>query len=520
MKQDKSPTAYSVITPIKKFRYTFTLSLVFFCMLVVSTNALSATYYIDYNSGVDSQSGTKVSPWKRHPYMLGWTGTYSHSAGDTFIFKGGVTWPVVCFPLNIKGSGSGVGSEDTYTVDETWYDGETYSPPVFDGEGVLADGLYMIWLTSTKYVKLDGLKIIRAGVAGVRDGRGAIKSVNGTGEGIILNDLELIPYASHAIVLHYSDGAVITHGFKVTNCKISHAANSIESGQTNVTIGNEVDGITITGNEFFDPHTQLVSGDHGDGIHLFVVYAPKDPVYTNVVIAYNKFYGDWSGYDNVTSNTAMIYFERIVKSGEIYNNHLTFSNTTQGKSDYLFSPAPISAEMFGSGKIYNNTVDCSAMQNNGGAYGCSNGISSWGGKTNMEIMGNIVIGPRFGYSVNVGLSTANSKVDYNVCHNCTNYGATWTDAGNASIKTTLETWRSTTNHGDHSITDDPKLATTGELEAASPAFDFLPISEAPTNIFINDMLGESRPQGSAWDAGAYEYSLSPKTPGNFYLISN
>ena len=60
-------------------------------------------FYVDYQSGSNSNSGTKEQPWKTHPYMNYqgapiwgpvWSGTgYSHVAGDRFIFKGGVTWP-------------------------------------------------------------------------------------------------------------------------------------------------------------------------------------------------------------------------------------------------------------------------------------------------------------------------------------------------------------------------------------------------------------------------------------------
>lgn len=43
--------------------------------------AYCATYYIDYTVGLDANNGTaKETPWKRHPYMQGWTGSYNHSA--------------------------------------------------------------------------------------------------------------------------------------------------------------------------------------------------------------------------------------------------------------------------------------------------------------------------------------------------------------------------------------------------------------------------------------------------------
>src|SRR5208283_2026043 len=76
-------------------------------MLCYSTTAFSATYYIDYASGSDSNNGTSIAkPWKRCPGMKGFTGSYSHSAGDKFVFKGGVIWPVAALRLTIAKSGA------------------------------------------------------------------------------------------------------------------------------------------------------------------------------------------------------------------------------------------------------------------------------------------------------------------------------------------------------------------------------------------------------------------------------
>src|SRR5674536_23253 len=74
-----------------------------FLFLLHAAPVLSATYYIDYNAANDSANGTTTStPWKRSPGMVGFTGRYSHSAGDIFVFKGGVTWPAAVLPSTIK----------------------------------------------------------------------------------------------------------------------------------------------------------------------------------------------------------------------------------------------------------------------------------------------------------------------------------------------------------------------------------------------------------------------------------
>lgn len=79
-----------------------------------------ATYFISYATGSDSNNGTsKSTPWKRHPYMAGFTGSYSHSAGDIFTFKMGDSWPIACFCMVIQAGGTS-SNPDQYTFDPTW----------------------------------------------------------------------------------------------------------------------------------------------------------------------------------------------------------------------------------------------------------------------------------------------------------------------------------------------------------------------------------------------------------------
>src|SRR5437899_3022893 len=99
-------------------------------VFVAQTTASAATHYIDFTSGFDSSSGTsKTAPWRLAPGMRGFTGAYTHSSGDVFIFKGGVTWPASVLPLTISSSGS-PGNVDTYTTDHTWFSGASWSQPI------------------------------------------------------------------------------------------------------------------------------------------------------------------------------------------------------------------------------------------------------------------------------------------------------------------------------------------------------------------------------------------------------
>lgn len=98
-------------------------------LILFSLGSLShaSTYYIDCQNSLgtskDSNSGTsKSAAWVHHPYMNGFTGSYAHSSGDRFIFRGGTDCPNSYLPLSLQAGGSS-GNSDYYGVDTTWYAG-------------------------------------------------------------------------------------------------------------------------------------------------------------------------------------------------------------------------------------------------------------------------------------------------------------------------------------------------------------------------------------------------------------
>lgn len=128
------------------------------------TPSCANTWYIDYESGNDASAGTRQYPWKSHPYMQSWTGHYSHTAGDCFIFKGGVVWPAATLTLNIATAGNS-SSYDYYGVDRTWYIGERWKRPIFDAQGTVpypANQMIHIMCDSSGfegYVTIDSIEI-------------------------------------------------------------------------------------------------------------------------------------------------------------------------------------------------------------------------------------------------------------------------------------------------------------------------------------------------------------------------
>lgn len=126
-------------------------------LIAIVQSAVAGTFYIDYVNGSDTNSGTnKSSPWKKCPGMPGFGGSYSHAAGDRFIFKGGVTWPTSSLPLTFGYSGTS-GAYDYYGVDQSWHSGGSWSRPIFDKQR--AGDKIVVFPAGRQYIQLDNIDI-------------------------------------------------------------------------------------------------------------------------------------------------------------------------------------------------------------------------------------------------------------------------------------------------------------------------------------------------------------------------
>lgn len=103
--------------------------------LLFCVQAQATVYYIDFATGNDANAGTsKGAPWKKAPYMAAFGGTYIRSlAGDTFVFKGGVTWPSTAFPMAIVAPfPANTNGLMTFDTDQSWFSGGAWTRAVFD----------------------------------------------------------------------------------------------------------------------------------------------------------------------------------------------------------------------------------------------------------------------------------------------------------------------------------------------------------------------------------------------------
>ena len=134
-------------------------------LMLLASGVEAATYYIDYADGSDANNGTsKETPWKCAPGMNTFAGNYRHTAGDRFIFKGGVTWPASCYQWKITTGGSNESNRDYYGVDVSWHAGARYSRPLFDFEHtIIGPGAWTlgagILVEGAGYITFDGLDV-------------------------------------------------------------------------------------------------------------------------------------------------------------------------------------------------------------------------------------------------------------------------------------------------------------------------------------------------------------------------
>lgn len=145
------------------------IALILMVTFVGLGNASAATtHYISKSTGSDSSNGTdKTSPWAHLPGMPSCTAncaSYTPSAGDQFILKGGDTWVasdlgINTCPGNPCWNGTS-GSPISITVDKTWFAGGSWARPIFNLQNSTSTltGGSVIWLYADNWT-FDNIEI-------------------------------------------------------------------------------------------------------------------------------------------------------------------------------------------------------------------------------------------------------------------------------------------------------------------------------------------------------------------------
>lgn len=453
----------------------------FIALALLPVASHAATFYIDFAASDDSGAATKLDPWKRSPGMVGFGGTYVHSAGDVFVFKGGTTWDNSALPLTVTNSG-GIGTPDQYTVDETWYAGASFSPPVFDAQA-----------TDTALVVVNGSNVTVNGLdlANLKAVAFGDFSIEGTGDNVTASNCIVRNWQNvdNTLQDHKWGGINLDNNWTVDNCTISGDVandnangvgvrgsavtgatikNSTISGVPNAMVFSEFSNSSIFGNDVHSLHASASEATHENGIVCTNC--------TNIDFYWNVFHG-------IPSTVPMGVYVGVTGEGTSGNirmwNHLFYD---------LGDVQAIAYESVINGVILNNTIDT-------------------GGSAGIRLHGTV---PCDNVTIknNISISTSNAamiveggthSIDYNLYMASGGVGEdVWAN------ETLIE--RQAAGYDVHSLNVDPAFNSGAyTLSVSSPAID----AGVTSTIFSTDLLGTSRPQGAAWDIGAYEFDAGP-----------
>ena len=449
--------------------------------LICSSNACiptsGRTFYVDYQAGSDSSSGaSKSTAWKRAPDMTGFAGSYSHQAGDRIIFKGGVTWPSSTLPLNVSHSGT-ASAQDYYGVDSSWYAGASWQRPIFDGGGNLTTLILMAtWsqpLTGT-YITVDGIELTNT-VLDSTSGDGGIISMYGEGY-IVLNNLYVhnwdVPGSltwQYAIYAHNGYAPSKVGPVTVQNSRIDDGDGC--RSHPGVGCGGSLWGIDdVLNNEIAYSAEALVHGGEqviGNHVHNILHPLGAPTVHGNVLYVDRGVCYIRGNYIHDNANEAgQIY---ACSAGTVYAYDNIIANAT-GNPYIEVDPEDHAVDAV---YVWNNTFIIPAGETSvRGAVPRSYGVGQ------VVVQNNQIITPSGG-----GAFDSSGVATFTQDHNL------W------------ETPQAAASAG-YSLTN--LFAPTS---ASAPTVNIgTPLSCTSCPSFMQDRDGVTRPQGGAWDVGAYEYA--------------
>jgi hypothetical protein len=455
--------------------------------LVVTNVAFSATHYIDYVRGSDSNDGTtKSTPWKHCPGMVGFVGTYTHAAGDQFIFKGGVTWPASVLSLKISTGGES-GNPDYYGVDQTWHTGSSWTRPIFNGSNsVIGSGAdkNLIDLSYSNHVTIDNLEVTGLLISGNTFGVASIGGWMPTASGILIENCYIHNWQAGAAVTSddYRGGIIFTSP-AVASIVVDHCTIS------NLEQAEKMNGIAIY-------QVSTVSNCNIHDVSDCIQYVGN--IFNNIIYNINT---PNATFDN-TFHTNLAYIALWQGSGaattvpaNIYNNIIHDSNA--GAQVY---PVPCTSGNNGTVNIYNNVMWNIGLGGGGDVLVDTDGGTGACGTVN-------VYNNTFEVSTSSGsgIRAINNRGGTNNVNSMTiqnNQYITEHAPMNLIGVTTLVQ--------DNNLTQSHATATSQGYVSGN---NYAPIAynnstvktgtNNPSSLFTTDILGISR--GSVWDIGAYQY---------------
>lgn len=477
-------------------------------------SAVAATFFVA-TTGNDSNPGTEAQPWR----TIGKCAA-TMVAGDTCIVKAG-TYNETVTPLNSGTAGNLI----TYKANP----GDRV---VIDGQNTRARGFDAGF---KNYIRIEGFEIINhTGPGGNPIEASSCTETCGIGWEIVNNHV-------HNNARNTDGGAIFFRWINDSLIEGNESHNNQSDGITILQGGtgrtiirnnhihhNDVDGIKgcpqggtliIEGNYI---HNQSSTVNHGDGFQLLGC--------TGLVIVRNNV---------MHSNTQNFYFDTFsptpggLRWGDIvmYNNlayNPTYNGGTQADPDCT-NPGPNGGGCFNHLAIDNrfNDINSFRVYENTFAYGVTGSGCAGMTATTFKVQ-NFFMRNNVFYNCTAPIDRnafVNGDIDFNV------YWASWSTDVFFGFRNFAE-WKTYIGQDANSLFADPLLVDATypfrgffdhHLTSLSPAKDF---AAALTSVFGLDFAidkdGVTRPQGLAWDSGAFEFSLSqvrPLPPTNLRVVT-
>ncbi len=458
-----------------------------------SSASIGNTYYIS-TSGSDSNPGTQSQPWMRCPGMVGWSGSATLSAGDTVYFDSDDIW---------TGGGGYCLLDVTGGVT---YDGSTWgsgSKATFRATGTFGDAVitfrddHAIYETTVKGIEVDVNDQRSGGVyvnwpASPKDLSGATKRIE---------DCEIhhinVPAdpTAYGIKVGATSGRVTRHVEILNNIVHDTPRSTIDLYPALNSAGAEASDILVRGNEVYNA-AMAPGGGNGIGLKNQVIDAIVEYNYIHdigiikgngITITSNSSVGTGPRNAIVRYNiirnsirSGIMFHDDKDKSADIYGN-LIFNNGTNG----IWFASPQSGNI--NVRIYNNTF----FENSNAEILIDSSNANF---SRLDIKNNIVF-PRSG---KLAISDASGRI--------TSKSKNISINPNFKNTNNLPTGFVGTYGVDFHPNADGLYVETGSAidGGVNLGYDY--------NNAINSV---SRPQGSGWDIGAYEYipgSNSPPAP--------
>jgi len=415
------------------------------------------TYYVS-PSGNDSNPGTIDQPFK----------TIQHAAdivvaGETVLIRDGV------YNEHVEPANSGDGTAG-YIVFSAYPD----EKPIIDGDGISVPEFGGLFDVSGKsYIKITGLRVINSEGAGIFAEYSSYIIIeknytnNTVSSGIGIWNSNNIIIDNNEVELACNDGeqeCITVAGTNIFEVKNNHVYNG---------------GPGTHGGEGIDAKDGSYDGAiHDNNVHnlngRLGIYVDAWDKHTYDIEVFSNIVHDIEGADGFTiSSEAGCLLEDVTIYNNIaYNNGLsglTFSSCCED----LAAKHPVKDV-----KVINNTF-------------YNNGSGTWGGGVSLEnpdaqniVIRNNILSQNLIFQIQVEVPVQNLTVEYNLIDGYRGY--------------------SYEIYGRNYVVGDPMFVNPSEsdfhLLGNSPAID----RGSPIDAPINDFDGNTRPQGSGYDIGAYE----------------